>query len=152
VDTDPERLAIAELLGAEPREWRPDGSALKPGYPVTVTTSPTAGALHTALRSTTPGGVCTETGVFLPNLTSLPLLELYTTGVRFVTGRVMAGAALPEVVRLIGAGSLDPTAEFSQTVPWDAADAAWPAMTGKAVFVRSLPATPRAAYALPSMS
>jgi threonine dehydrogenase-like Zn-dependent dehydrogenase len=102
-----------------------------------VTTSPTAEALHTALRSTTPGGVCTDTGVFFPNLTPLPLLELYTTGVRFVTGRVMARAALPEVIRLIGAGSLDPTAATSQTVPWDAADDAWPVMTGKTIFVRS---------------
>jgi threonine dehydrogenase-like Zn-dependent dehydrogenase len=61
VDTDPERLAIAEQLGAEPREWRPDGSALKPGYPVTVTTSPAAQALFgnlTPLRysSWTPPG------------------------------------------------------------------------------------------------
>jgi hypothetical protein len=44
---------------------------------------------------------------------------------------------LPEVIRLIGAGSLHPEAVTSQALPWDAADGAWPAMTGKTVFVRS---------------
>jgi threonine dehydrogenase-like Zn-dependent dehydrogenase len=52
VDTDPERLAVAEQLGAAPSDWHPDGSGLKPGYPVTVNTSPTVAALDTGLRST----------------------------------------------------------------------------------------------------
>jgi threonine dehydrogenase-like Zn-dependent dehydrogenase len=94
VDTDPERLAIAEQLGATPSDWHPDGSVLKPGYPVTVNTSPALAALHIGLRSTWPGGACTDTGIFFGNLTPLPLLQMYTTGVRFVTGRVMARAAL----------------------------------------------------------
>ncbi len=137
VDTDPERLAIAARLGAQPIDWRPDGSGLKPSYPITVTTSPTVEALHTGLRSASPGGVCTDTGVFFGNLTPLPLLEMYSTGVRFVTGRVMARAALPHVMRLVEAGSLNPAPVTSQTVPWDDADAVWPAMTGKTLFVRS---------------
>ncbi len=137
VDTDPERLAIAEQLGAKPSGWHPDGSGLKPGYPVTVNTSPTVAALHTGLRSTWPGGVCTDTGIFFGNLTPLPLLEMYTTGVRFVTGRVMARAALPEVIRLVEAGRLNPGLVISHTVPWDDADAVWPTMTRKTLFVRS---------------
>lgn len=137
VDTDPGRLTIAEQLGARPVDWRPDGSGFKPGYPVTVNTSPTIEALHTGLRSTWPGGVCTDTGIFFSNLTPLPLLELYSTGVRFVTGRVMARAALPHVMRLIEAGTLNPAPVTSQTVSWDDADAVWPDMTCKTVFIRN---------------
>jgi threonine dehydrogenase-like Zn-dependent dehydrogenase len=137
VDTDPERLAIAEQLGAKPSDWHPDGSGLKPGYPVTVNTSPTVAGLHTGLRSTWPGGVCTDTGIFFSNLTPLPLLEMYTTGVRFVTARVMARSALPQVIRLVEPGRLNPGPVTSHTVPWDDADAVWPTMTGKTVFVRS---------------
>ncbi len=136
VDTDQERLAIAERLGAKPIEWRADGSGLKPAYPVTASTSPTVEALHTGLRSTWPGGVCTDTGIFFSNLTPMPLLELYGTGIIFMTGRVMARAMLPEVIGLVEEGSLNPVPVTAQTVTWGDADTVWPAMTGKTVFVR----------------
>ena len=49
----------------------------------------------------------------------------------------MARAALPEVMRLVEAGRLNPGPVISHTVPWDDADAVGPTMTGKTVFVRS---------------
>jgi threonine dehydrogenase-like Zn-dependent dehydrogenase len=137
VDTDPDRLAVAAALGANPLQRPADGKGLGPAYPVVVTTAPTVNSLHTALRSTWPGGVCTDTGLFWDNLTALPLFELYGTGIRFVTGRVMARAAMPYVLELIEAGRLDPAPVTSSTVPWDDADAAWPEMTGKTVFTRA---------------
>lgn len=57
--------------------------------------------------------------------------QLSCGGCRFVTGRVMARAALPEVIRLVEAGRLNPGPVISHTVPWDDADAVWPTMTRK---------------------
>jgi hypothetical protein len=55
------------------------------------------------LDATEPGGVCTDTGVFIGDV-ALPLGQLYTTGVRFVTGRVAARHELPEVLELVASG------------------------------------------------
>jgi threonine dehydrogenase-like Zn-dependent dehydrogenase len=81
--------------------------------------------------------VCTDTGIFFGNQTPLPLLEMYTTGEGLVTGRVMARSALPEVIRLVVAGRLNPAPVTLHTVPCDDADAVWPTVTGKTVFARS---------------
>ena len=41
------------------------------------------------------------------------------------------------MIRLVEAGRLNPGPVTAHTVPWDDADAVWPTMTGKTVFVRS---------------
>ncbi|WP_205877887.1 alcohol dehydrogenase catalytic domain-containing protein [Mycobacterium camsae] len=134
VDTDPHRLSAAEKLGATvhdrakpAKEWDP--------YPVTVNTSGDPALLAAALRATWPDGVCTDTGIYYEP-TEMALLALYTRGVRFVTGRVNARAALPQVMALLADGC-DLSPAVDRVVPWEDAPAAWPAMTGKTVFVRS---------------
>lgn len=134
VDTDPRRLSAAEKLGATvhdrakpAKEWDP--------YPVTVNTSGDPALLAAALRATWPDGVCTDTGIYYER-TEMALLALYTRGVRFVTGRVNARAALPQVMGLLADGC-DLSPAVDRVVPWEEAPAGWPAMTGKTVFVRS---------------
>ncbi|MDT5136216.1 MAG: hypothetical protein QOD58_478, partial [Mycobacterium sp.] len=61
---------------------------------------------------------------------------LYTRGVRFVTGRVNARAAIPEELGLLAQGC-DLAPAVDRVVPWEDAPAAWPAMTGKTVFTRA---------------
>jgi hypothetical protein len=56
--------------------------------------------------------------------------------VRFVTGRVNARAAIPEVLALLAQGC-DLTPAVDRVVPWEDAPSAWPAMTGKTVFTRA---------------
>lgn len=133
VDTDPNRLAIAEKLGAvvHDRE-RPDKSA-EP-YPVTVHTSADPALLAATLRATWPDGVCTDTGIYTEGSIPMPLLPMYTRGVRFVTGRVNARAVIPEVLQLLAAQDLSPAVE--RVVPWQDAPSAWPVMSGKTVFTR----------------
>lgn len=133
VDTDPNRLAIAEKLGAvvHDRE-RPDKSA-EP-YPVTVHTSADPALLAATLRATWPDGVCTDTGIYTEGSIPMPLLPMYTRGVRFVTGRVNARAVIPEVLQLLAAQDLSPAVE--RVVPWQDAPSAWPVMSGKTVFIR----------------
>lgn len=133
VDTDPLRLAAAEKLGAvvhdrvkPDRGWEP--------YPVTVHTTAEPDGLTATLRATWPDGVCTDTGIFLEPV-ELPMINLYTRGVRLVTGRVNARAVIPEILRTLPVTS-DLTPVVDRVVPWAEADAVWPTMSAKTVYVR----------------
>jgi threonine dehydrogenase-like Zn-dependent dehydrogenase len=102
---------------------------------VTVHTSADPSVLAATLRATWPDGVCTDTGIYYQGMVEMPLLPMYTRGVRFVTGRVNARAVIPEILETLDAGcDLLPAVE--RVVPWDDAPSAWPAMTGKTIFTR----------------
>ena len=134
VDTDPQRLAAAEKLGATVHDKPKPGKSLGP-YPVTVHTSADPAVLAATLRVTWPDGVCTDTGIYYQGAVEMPLLPMYTRGVRFVTGRVNARAVIPEVVELLEAGC-DLAPAVDRVVRWDDASDVWPTMTGKTVFTR----------------
>jgi alcohol dehydrogenase len=122
VDTDPDRLRLAEGLGATVIEGPPP-RRLDP-FPVTVSAGTDRDALHLALRSTEPSGICTSVGIFFEPETPLPLLEMYTTGVHFHTGRCQARPVMPQILELIADGGLHPDLVTSNVVPWeDAAEA-----------------------------
>ena len=65
----------------------------------------------------------------------MPLLAMYTRGLRFVTARVNARAAIPEVLELITA-HCDLAPAVDRVVAWEDAPQAWPAMTGNTVSTR----------------
>jgi threonine dehydrogenase-like Zn-dependent dehydrogenase len=133
VDTDPQRLAVAEKLGAVVHDRRKPDRSWDP-YPVTVHTTAEPDVLSAMLRTTWPDGVCTDTGIFMAPV-ELPLLAMYTRGVRFVTSRVNARAVIPEIIEVLSAGcDLGPIVD--RVVPWEDADCVWPTMTGKTVFAR----------------
>jgi threonine dehydrogenase-like Zn-dependent dehydrogenase len=134
VDTDPGRLAVAEKLGATVHD-RPKPDRSWEPYPITVNTTADPEVLSATLRATWPDGVCTDTGLYIQPV-ELPLLAMYTRGVHFVTSRVNARTVIPEILELLSATSdLGPVVE--RVVPWEDADTAWPAMTGKTVFTRA---------------
>lgn len=134
VDTDGDRLAAAEKLGAVAHDVAKPDKSWDP-YPVTVNTSGDRALLAATLRATWPDGVCTDTGIYPEYNVELPLLPMYTRGVRFVTGRVSARAVIPEILDVL-AGGCDLSPIVDRVVPWEDAPAAWPAMTGKTVFTR----------------
>jgi D-arabinose 1-dehydrogenase-like Zn-dependent alcohol dehydrogenase len=135
LDTDKNRLAAAEKLGAVAHDLEKPDRSWDP-YPVTVHTSADPARLAATLRATWPDGVCTDTGIYLSSKVEMPLLPMYTRGVRFVTGRVNARAMIPEILELLDAGcDLSPAVE--RVVSWDDAPSVWPAMTGKTVFTRA---------------
>lgn len=135
VDTDVQRLAVAEKLGATVHD-RPKPAKEWDPYPVTVHTSADPSVLAVTLRATWPDGVCTDTGIYYQPTVEMPLLSMYTRGVRFVTGRVNARAVIPEILDVI-AGGCDLSPAVDRVVAWDDAPSAWPAMTGKTVFARA---------------
>ncbi|HZQ32525.1 MAG TPA: alcohol dehydrogenase catalytic domain-containing protein [Mycobacterium sp.] len=135
VDTDEHRLAAAEKLGANVHDLAKPDRSWDP-YPVTVHTARDPSLLSATLRLTWPDGVCTDTGVYFQGSVEMPLLAMYTHGVRFVTGRVNARTVIPEVLELI-AGGCDLASVVERVAEWDDAPTVWPAMTGKTVFVRA---------------
>ncbi|MCV7381792.1 alcohol dehydrogenase [Mycobacterium alsense] len=135
LDTDPQRLAAAEKLGAVAHDLAKPDKSWDP-YPVTVHTTGDAAVLSATLRATWPDGVCTDTGIYPEYKVEMPLLPMYTRGVQFVTGRVSARTVIPRVLQLLADG-LDLSPAVDRVVAWDDAPAAWPAMTGKTVFARA---------------
>src|ERR1700676_2499121 len=134
VDTDKNRLAAAEKLGAVAHEGTKPDRSWDP-YPVTVHTSADPSLLAATLRATWPDGVCTDTGIYSQGSVEMPLLPMYTRGVRFVTGRVNGRAVIPEVIDLFADGC-DLSPAVDRVVAWEDAAQVWPTMTGKMVFTR----------------
>jgi threonine dehydrogenase-like Zn-dependent dehydrogenase len=134
VDQDPARLQVAEELGAELIEGPPP-QRLGP-YPITVNASTERAALVCALRSTEPGGTCTSVGIMFEPETPLPLLEMYTTGLHFHTGRCHARRDIPRILELIAAGRLRPERVTSNVADWEDAPEAVQAPERKLVIER----------------
>lgn len=122
VDASAERLETARAIGANAIEGPPP-DRLGP-YPITVDASADRAGLACALRSTEPGGACTSVGIYFEPETPVPLLEMYTKGIVFRTGRVDSLAALPAVLELIASGRLQPERVTSRVAPWDEAQEA----------------------------
>lgn len=118
---DAETLALAERLGAHPMQT--DLGRRPRRYPIVVDYGVRPEGLDFALRCTEPEGVCQSVSLYLAPI-SLPLVRMYTHGVRFCIGRCNAAALLPEVVPLIESGRLRPGDVTTKIVLWDdAADA-----------------------------
>jgi alcohol dehydrogenase len=117
-----EATPVARALGAEVLDIDPFPDRLGP-YPITVDASAHQAGLACALRSTEPDGICTSVGVYYEEMTPVPLLEMYTKGITFVTGRCHARPAIPRVLELISSGRLDPVPVTRRTLAWDDAEA-----------------------------
>jgi threonine dehydrogenase-like Zn-dependent dehydrogenase len=121
VDADVKRREIADGFGAQTLADTPQ--RLGP-FPVTVDASADPDGLALALRSTAPDGTCTSTAIYFGKQPSLPLLEMYTKGIVFKTGRANAREAMPHVLALVAAGAIHPERVTTRTVAWnDAAEA-----------------------------
>ncbi len=121
VDPDEGRRATAEALGAQTMAELP--KRLGP-FPITVDASSDPDGLALALRSTAPDGVCTSCSIYFGEQPSLPLLEMYTKGITFHTGRANAREAIPHVLELAHSGALHPEKVTSRVVGWSDAAAA----------------------------
>ncbi len=131
---DDESLALAERLGAHP--IRSDFGKPPRAYPIVVDAGQRSDALDFALRCTQPEGTCQSVSVFMTP-TAMPLLRMYTLGIRFFIGRCHAAALLPEVLDLIAGGTLRPGEITTRVVHWEDAPEAFPEPAIKLVLRRS---------------
>ncbi len=90
-------------------------------YPITVDASGDPEGLQCALRSTEPEGICTSIGIYFTETTPVPLLEMFTKGIRFHTGRCHARPAMEPLLDLVQQGSFKPELVTGETAPWDEA-------------------------------
>ena len=130
----PRQLEIAERLGANVIEG--DVPERLGPYPITVDASNSHGGLACAVRSTGPDGVCTSIGIYFEPMTPMPLFEMCTHGIQFLTGRVHAREAMAPALALIEQGLLRPEIVTSQVVSWDDAAEALGDLRGKTVVTR----------------
>jgi threonine dehydrogenase-like Zn-dependent dehydrogenase len=133
VDADPDRAAVAAALGASASPRPPTA---RETYPITVDGSNDPRGLRRALQSLEPEGICTSVSIYFGGDVALPLLSMYTRGVRFVTGRVNSRAALPRVLELVASGGLRPERVTSEIIPWDQAAEALARPSLKPIVVR----------------
>ncbi len=105
-------------------------------YPITVDASGDVDGLACALRSTEPEGVCTSIGIYFTETTPMPLLEMYTKGIRFHTGRVHARPAMEPIMELVRAGKFKPELVTGETAEWEDAPEAVAGHRSKLVISR----------------
>jgi alcohol dehydrogenase len=132
LDEHPDRLAVAEQLGAEVVAGPPPRKA--GSFPVTVDASGTPEGLRCAITSTAADGVCTVPAIH-PADVALPLLAMYTRGATLRTGRCHARGTLPDVLDVLAAG-FRPELVTTAVVDWADAATALPAARGKTVVAR----------------
>ncbi len=121
VDPSSRNGAIAAGLGARVVAEPPVPGLRAGRFPITVDATARPDGLRFCLASTDAGGTCTSVGVYFADV-AMPMFDMYTRGVRFITGRIDARRDLPAALAVRG---LDLAAVVSTVVDWDDAAAAW---------------------------
>lgn len=133
VDTDRDRLAIAERLGANPIEGPPRRS--HGAYPIVVDASADSESLLSAIRSTEAEGICSSVGGHFANV-ALPLMEMYARGIHFYTGRGRGKPNIGAALDFVTAGRVQPALVTSELAAFDDAPAVLAAPSLKPILVR----------------
>ncbi|GID31101.1 zinc-dependent alcohol dehydrogenase [Paractinoplanes brasiliensis] len=107
LDTDEARRATAAALGAVVPAVSAYPDRLDGAFDLVVDASADPAGFRCALLSTRPGGTCVIRSVYFTEL-RLPYFALYGTGITIVTGPPHASPYVPDVLRLIGNGTLNP--------------------------------------------
>jgi alcohol dehydrogenase len=130
----PRERELAEKLGANVLDEEfPDRAGF---YPVTVDASANPAGIACALKSTDADGICTSIGIYFEP-TPLPLLDMFTQGITFVTGRPHVRTLMPDVLELIRQGKFDPEPMTAQKVDWEDAEEALSDLSAKTVVERA---------------
>ncbi len=125
IDRDPERVDIAQKLGADGHHQQGPWPMQFDHAEVTVDVTAEPDGLAAVLRSTEPYGICTSVAIYFGPTTPMPLLHMYTHGATFHTSRVDARRYLPDLVELVEEGRFNPLDVPTTIVDWDDAPSAW---------------------------
>ncbi len=124
---------LAEKLGANVLDEEfPDRAGF---YPITVDASANPAGISCALKSTDADGICTSIGIYFQP-TPLPLLDMFSQGMTFVTGRPHVRTLMPQVLELVRQGKFDPDPMTVNRVDWDDAAEALSDLRAKTVVSR----------------
>jgi threonine dehydrogenase-like Zn-dependent dehydrogenase len=128
-----DRELAAELGANVLDEEFPDRAGF---YPITVDASANPAGIACALRSTDADGICTSVGIYFEPI-PLPLLDMFSQGITFVTGRPHVRTLMPEVLELVREGRFDPDPMTVQKVAWDDSAEALSDLRAKTVVERA---------------
>jgi len=121
---------LAAKLGAKVLD---EGFPRRAGfYPITVDASADPEGLACICRSTDADGIITSIGIYFEP-TPMPLLDMFTQGVTFVTGRPHVRQLMPDVLELVREGKFDPDPVTVNRVSWDDAAEALSDLRAKTV-------------------
>ncbi|APR82100.1 Alcohol dehydrogenase [Minicystis rosea] len=135
VDPSAQGAEIAAALGARVVREKATSSLRIGRFPITVDATGRAEGLRFCLSSTDAWGECTSIGIYFQDV-AMPLFDMYTRGIRFVTGRVDARAMLPEALALAAEGSFAIEPIVTKVVGWEEAPSAWVEPAVKLVVAR----------------
>jgi threonine dehydrogenase-like Zn-dependent dehydrogenase len=141
LDDDPARRRIAESFGARGLALptsRPGGrrGTASVRYDVVVEASSRAAGLRLAIRSLSPGGVCTAVGYYLAAGTRVPLMRMYATDATLRIGVSHARAVLPDLLAFVARTGYAAERVTTLTADWNDAPSAYAARTTKVVLQR----------------
>jgi threonine dehydrogenase-like Zn-dependent dehydrogenase len=88
-----------------------------PTHPITVDCTNDPAGLRALIASTEAGGTCTSASMF-PGDVPLPLRTMYMKGITFHTSRTHGAAVLPQMLREIARGVIDPLATAPLIASW----------------------------------
>ncbi len=125
LDQDPQRLRLAESLGARVEQIAEFPRAHARRFPLVADATGTPDGYRFCLRSTSPGGICTSSSIFFQNDFPLPFLDLYLSGVRIQIERVTSRETIPKLLPWIASGAFRPDRIVTQVVDFDEAREAW---------------------------
>jgi alcohol dehydrogenase len=145
LDTSPERLSLAESLGANPIELRTRSAwfrkgepAYQGGYPVSVDASSGVAGLTYALQALAPGGTCTAVGFYLRRRTPLPLWRMFLNSATLHVGISQPRRDLARVLDLVASRPLALERVVTVEASWDDAPRAFLEDATKVVVRRPL--------------
>jgi alcohol dehydrogenase len=130
LDDDPARRRIAESFGARAL------ATASARYDIVVEASSRAAGLRLAIRSLSPGGVCTAVGYYLAAGTRVPLMRMYATDATLRIGVSHARAVLPDLLAFVERTGFAAERVTTLTADWDEAPSAYAARTTKVVLQR----------------
>ncbi len=117
VDDNPSRLKLAEDLGATPLAWAADLKTAEK-YDVILNARPGTEPLEFCLLSAAPGAFCTNMVIFFETV-ALPLGRMHYSGVTLLSTYNPTRLHMPEVVKALEAGLINPRAIESEIVDLD---------------------------------
>jgi threonine dehydrogenase-like Zn-dependent dehydrogenase len=131
VDTNQQRLDIAERLGARPTKRRSGSNAFKnllglapASYPIVFDADGRDNAIDFAMRMLAHGGICTAASYYFKPGTKLPVWHMMVKSLRFETGYARPSAHLPDILALIASGKFDPGLVTTLLADWNDAPSA----------------------------
>lgn len=141
VDDRPERLAIAEALGARihrlPKASRKTaGDVIPQTYDVAVEASSQGAGVRAAMRALNPGGTCTATGYYFSPGTKVPLMHMYANDMTLKVGVSHVRPVLPELLEFVARTGFAAESVTTLTADWEDAPQAYAARTTKLVLHR----------------